>query len=270
MSVIASTPTREDVPESQEDEDVPPTVARLQTSLRHHARMTMPGAMFQGATMQWYADNNVRRLDWPTQSPDLDPIEHLWDEFDRRVRARQARPKYIAQLMEWFQEEWRRIPVDVLQTLVESMPDRVAAVIAARVFSAARVIAREIRAPVFWDRNEYGAAAGETGAPLENTPASGVVRRDSHMQKFGSDPAGVRTLFALVEGEQSNHSATAAPIIPKLAYQCFCPPPCSQRFPLPRSPPSSYPIIPSLSPDSCVVPERARDDCSDLRDCVGE
>ncbi|KAJ8866147.1 hypothetical protein PR048_033671 [Dryococelus australis] len=58
------------------------------------------------ATMQWYADNNVRRLDWPAQGPDLNPIEHLWDELDRRVRARQARPKSIAQLMEWLQEEW--------------------------------------------------------------------------------------------------------------------------------------------------------------------
>ncbi|KAJ8881970.1 hypothetical protein PR048_018458 [Dryococelus australis] len=85
------------------------------------------------ANMQWYADNNVRRLDWPTQSSELNPIEHLWDELDRRVRARQARQKSIAQLMEWLQEEWRRTPVDVLQTLVESMPDRVAAVIAARV-----------------------------------------------------------------------------------------------------------------------------------------
>ncbi|KAJ8876206.1 hypothetical protein PR048_024116 [Dryococelus australis] len=44
----------------------------------------------------------------------------------------ELRPKSIAQLMEWLQEEWRRIPVDVLQTLVESMPDRVAAVIATR------------------------------------------------------------------------------------------------------------------------------------------
>ncbi|KAJ8884922.1 hypothetical protein PR048_011118 [Dryococelus australis] len=44
--------------------------------------------------------------------PDLNPIEHLWDELDRWVRARQARPKFIAQLMEWLQEEWK---VDELQ-----------------------------------------------------------------------------------------------------------------------------------------------------------
>ncbi|KAJ8887155.1 hypothetical protein PR048_013370 [Dryococelus australis] len=85
------------------------------------------------ATRQWYADNNVRQLDWSAQSPDLNPIEHLWDKLDRRMRARQALPESIAQLMKWLQEEWQRIPMDVLQTLVESMPDRVAAVVAARV-----------------------------------------------------------------------------------------------------------------------------------------
>ncbi|KAJ8866440.1 hypothetical protein PR048_032283 [Dryococelus australis] len=89
-----------------------------------HPRMTMPGPLFQTLLCSGTPIELAR--------PDLNPIEHLWDELDRRMRAREARPKSIAQLMEWLQEEWRRIPVDVLQTLVESMPDRVAAVIAAR------------------------------------------------------------------------------------------------------------------------------------------
>ncbi|KAJ8875277.1 hypothetical protein PR048_023172 [Dryococelus australis] len=106
------------------------------------------------------ADNNVRRLDWPAQSPDLNPIEHFWDELDRRVRDRQARPKSIAQLMEWLQEEWRRIPVDVLQTLVESMPDRVAAVIVAR---------DTLKVKAFWWKEWYIIFASLYGSMLNLT-----------------------------------------------------------------------------------------------------
>ncbi|KAJ8868398.1 hypothetical protein PR048_029914 [Dryococelus australis] len=43
------------------------------------------------ATMQWYADSNVRLLNWPAQNPDINLIGHIWDELDHRVRARQAR-----------------------------------------------------------------------------------------------------------------------------------------------------------------------------------
>ncbi|KAJ8895910.1 hypothetical protein PR048_001250 [Dryococelus australis] len=105
----------------------------MAVNITNMSTMTTPGAMFHGLLCS--GTPTTMFADWtgPPTAPDLNPIENLWDELNRRVRARHGRSKSIAQLMvDWLQEEWRRIPADVLQTLVESMPDRVAAVIAAR------------------------------------------------------------------------------------------------------------------------------------------
>ncbi|KAJ8879149.1 hypothetical protein PR048_019755 [Dryococelus australis] len=57
-------------------------------------------------------------------------------------------------------------------------------------------------------RNER---TGETGDPRENPQTRSTVRHNSHMRKSECDPAGSTTWFALVGGEQSNRSTTAAP-----------------------------------------------------------
>lgn len=36
----------------------------------------------------WFDEFGVEELDWPAQSPDLQPIKHLWDELEQRLRAR--------------------------------------------------------------------------------------------------------------------------------------------------------------------------------------
>ena len=45
---------------------------------------------------KWLKDNKVKVLEWTSQSPDLNPIEHLWAELKKRVRAR--RPTNLTQL----------------------------------------------------------------------------------------------------------------------------------------------------------------------------
>lgn len=78
----------------------------------------------------WIAEKNIKVLsDWPSQSPDLNPIEHLWNELEQKIRKRYTRPKNLRELEMALQEEWRRIPSEVYINLIESMPKRINACI---------------------------------------------------------------------------------------------------------------------------------------------
>jgi hypothetical protein len=56
-----------------------------------------------------------------SKSPDLNPIEHLWDALDRRVRQRQPQPQSLQQLVNALQEEWNNILQQAIRTLISSM-----------------------------------------------------------------------------------------------------------------------------------------------------
>ena len=73
--------------------------------------------------------HNINVLPWPSRSPDLNPIEHLWDELDRRLRRRQPQPQTLPQLAAALQAEWTAIPQDVIRHLIASMGRRCQAVI---------------------------------------------------------------------------------------------------------------------------------------------
>ncbi|KAK3566199.1 hypothetical protein QTP86_028908, partial [Hemibagrus guttatus] len=80
----------------------------------------------------WMSEFGVEELDWPAQSPDLNPIEHLWDELERRLRARPSRPTSVPDLTNVLLEERSKIPINTLLNLVENLPRRVEAVIAVK------------------------------------------------------------------------------------------------------------------------------------------
>ena len=69
---------------------------------------------------------------WPALSPDLSPIEHLWDELGRRVRHRQNPPETLQELGDALVHEWNNIPQAFIQRLIGSMRRRCEAVVAAR------------------------------------------------------------------------------------------------------------------------------------------
>ena len=74
-------------------------------------------------------ENKLELMIWPPQSPDLNPIELLWDELDRYVRKQSPGSK--EHLWELFQEEWQKISSQTLEKLISRMPRLCNAVIKA-------------------------------------------------------------------------------------------------------------------------------------------
>jgi hypothetical protein len=81
---------------------------------------------------KWFEDHNVTVLDWPPQSPDLNPIEHLWHILKMHLASYERDPKSIQELWERVEVEWEKIPKEECVKLIQSMPRRVAAVLKAK------------------------------------------------------------------------------------------------------------------------------------------
>ncbi|UYV64260.1 hypothetical protein LAZ67_3000095, partial [Cordylochernes scorpioides] len=98
----------------------------------------VPNALYQQdnarphtARISQQALQDVQMLPWPPYSPDLSPIEHVWDIIGRRLHAL-PQPRSEDELWQMVEREWRAIPQDAIRTLIDSLPRRVAACIAVR------------------------------------------------------------------------------------------------------------------------------------------
>jgi transposase len=80
------------------------------------------------ATKEWLRKKHFKVLEWPSQSPDLNPIENLWREL--KVCVAQQQPQNITALEEICMEEWAKIPATVCENLVKTYRKRLTSVIA--------------------------------------------------------------------------------------------------------------------------------------------
>ncbi len=78
-------------------------------------------------TKSWFNDHGVTVLDWPANSPDLNPIENLWGIVKRKMRD--TRPNNADDLKATVKETWASIPPQQCHKLITSMPRRIEAVI---------------------------------------------------------------------------------------------------------------------------------------------
>ncbi|KAK3511591.1 hypothetical protein QTP70_011219 [Hemibagrus guttatus] len=82
------------------------------------------------STSEWLKKNKMKTLEWPSQSPDLNPIEMLWHDLKKVVHAR--KPSNVAELQQFCKDEWAKIPPQRCNRLIAGYGKRLIAVVAAK------------------------------------------------------------------------------------------------------------------------------------------
>jgi hypothetical protein len=81
------------------------------------------------STQEWLDKQPFDILEWPPQSPDLSPIENLWAILKRKLNQYDHPPNGVIELWERIEEKWNEISKEDCLRLVESMPNRIKAVL---------------------------------------------------------------------------------------------------------------------------------------------
>jgi len=64
-------------------------------------------------------------LEWPSSSPDLNPIENVWGIIKGKLSKYSKKPRNLDELWERVHSEWEDLPKETLERLAQSMPKRV-------------------------------------------------------------------------------------------------------------------------------------------------
>ncbi|GFR00262.1 transposable element tcb2 transposase [Trichonephila clavata] len=97
-----------------------------------------------GIATDWLQEHSseLRNFRWPPKPPDRNIIEYIWDILQRAVQKRSSPPFTPIDLWTPLQDSWCQLPPALLQTLIESMPRRVAALLRARGRAGYKILGR--------------------------------------------------------------------------------------------------------------------------------
>lgn len=79
------------------------------------------------AVKKFLEDNHINVLEWPGNSPDLNPIENAWNKVKNTLQK--ERPSSIPDLKEALKKQWISMDLEYFATLATSMPRRIERVI---------------------------------------------------------------------------------------------------------------------------------------------
>ena len=80
-------------------------------------------------TTQFLQQNNVNVLPWPAMSPDMNPIEHVWDQMGYALARLNVRPRNVVELRQAVLQAWQNIPQFRIRRLIDSLRRRCTACI---------------------------------------------------------------------------------------------------------------------------------------------
>ena len=83
-------------------------------------------------TQSYLQQKNIPKILWPTQSPDLNPIENLWLRMKREIEKTRNTFRSAAEVMETIRNVWDSISVEEINGLYKSLPERLKEVIKMR------------------------------------------------------------------------------------------------------------------------------------------